>query len=46
MQVTVTNSTEEDLELHISWPACSKQSNPMGAPKREKETKKQSKIRT
>jgi hypothetical protein len=23
MQVTVTNSTEEDLELHISWPGCS-----------------------
>jgi hypothetical protein len=22
MQVTVTNSTEEDLELHISWPGC------------------------
>jgi hypothetical protein len=23
MQVTVTNSTEEDLKLHISWPSCS-----------------------
>ncbi len=33
----------------LAWLLCkqaSKQSNPMGAPKREKETKKQSKIRT
>jgi hypothetical protein len=52
MQVTVTNSTEEDLQLHIFWPGCSasKQANqPHGRTKkrkRKKETKKQSKIRT
>jgi hypothetical protein len=50
MQVTVTNSTEEDLELHISWPGCSanKQSSKATswAQKRKKEKKKESKIRT
>jgi len=48
MQVCVTNSTEEDLELHISWPGCSasKQSDPMGTEKRKRKKKKQSKMRT
>jgi hypothetical protein len=42
MQVSVTNSTEEDLELHISWPSCSanKQTNLMGTQtKKEKKRK-------
>jgi hypothetical protein len=45
MQACVTNSTEEDFELHISWPSCSaskqssKQSDPMGTKKRKKKRK-------
>jgi hypothetical protein len=52
MQACVTNSTEEDLELHISWPGCSaskqssKQSGPMGTKKRKRKRNKQSKMRT
>jgi hypothetical protein len=50
MQACVTNSIEEDLELHISWPGfsaskqSSKQSGPTGTKKRKR--KKQSKMRT
>jgi hypothetical protein len=52
MQACVTNSIEEDLELHISWPGfsaskqSSKQSGPTGTKKRKRKRKKQSKMRT